>query len=833
MRSKLCVINSVEPEVLTKQYSLVNGELKKTASAHMIRGNAEVFEVADAHEFANLLTSLKTNQALTFGVPDCGDCEIVTKDAYNKLGQPSGFATRTNDHFHFSPGPGIMMLDYDPSEGVKPYSRDELIAALEYCCKGITSGGWVWMPSSSSYIFDEEGNELQGLRGQRMYIFVQSAADIPRAGELLAEKMWLHGFGRIEISTSGSRLIRSMIDTSVFQASRLDFASGADCGDGVKQMRGQPYVNVGDPIDSVSIIAHKKLADRKQAKQLIDDALKSAQEQANRVRKDYVQDRAVKEAGSNASQDEVQKVVERITKALETDNLESDFLVFVMSEGKLTKVSVSDILDAPRKYHGMQCLDPAEPGYRNGQATGIIYSDSDNPNIFSLAHGGRVFRMIKPGINVDPYEPAAYGIEVHCMLSNKGERTYFWKEGDRYIPVTRIDAPNHLLRAGVPDEVLPNGLKLTDEILLRMQMENPLAYAGEIAGYDAGVHTINNTRVLSTANVCTPESYEGDWSTLGMVMSGLFPDGDNRKRFMAACYFYWKSLHERKWMPLPVLCLCGPRESGKTLAVNVLNMMLGDRPFGKGYRYLCGATSFNADLLKSVLLVCDDEMIAKDMRSRAGMAQAFKQMSVDNKHRIEAKGVDAFTISPAWRIIVCCNDEAESMQVLPPVDHGLADKFLLLRCVRSEMPMATATPSAREAFHSALRREIGPFLYAMERSDWINQYAGKRMQVEGWQDPVLLNRLNGLSNEIGLLELVDTADIYSTVSRDWVGTASELEAELTSEDSTRHKARSLLSWPRACGTYLSRLCSMEPDRVEVIDEGYQKKAKRYRIVRSD
>ncbi|MGB1611459.1 MAG: hypothetical protein ACPHAR_03580, partial [Flavobacteriaceae bacterium] len=85
MRSKLCVINSVEPEVLTKQYSLVNGELKKTASAHMTRGHAEVVEVADAHEFANLLTSLKTNQALTFGVPDCGDCEIVTKDAYNKL----------------------------------------------------------------------------------------------------------------------------------------------------------------------------------------------------------------------------------------------------------------------------------------------------------------------------------------------------------------------------------------------------------------------------------------------------------------------------------------------------------------------------------------------------------------------------------------------------------------------------------------------------------------------------------------------------------------------------------------------------------------------------
>lgn len=831
MQTKLTRITSRIPEILTKRFDLVGGELVKTASAHMTEGRAEVLEIESPQSFADLLLTLGTNQALTFGTPDYGDCEIVTRDEWHRLGQPKDKATRTNDHFHYAPGPGIMMIDYDPTEGVKPYDRDELLAALEFCCNGITAGGWVWMPSSSSFIYDDLGRELNGLQGQRLYLFVQSAADIPRAGEVLAERMWLKGFGRIEISKAGSRLVRSVIDASVFQPSRLDFASGAECGAGLEQRRGMPVVQHGDAIDSVHIVKHGKVAEGKQAKQIIADAVEAASGEANRVRVEYVKSRAKKEAGSRATPEQIERAVERITKALETDDLETDFIVYIKDGGAVLPVSVGHILADPKRYHAKQCLDPAEPGYRGTQPTGIIYSDSDRPNIYSLAHGGRVFRLIDESEQVDPFEPKTYNLEVHCLVSGKGERIYYWREGDRYIPVSRADAPTHLLRYGVPDEVLPNGIKLTDEILLKMQMDSPLTFAGEIAGYDAGVHQMNNAKVLCTSTIETPQPVKRDWSTLGQVMSGLFPDADNRRRFMAACYFYWRSLHRRQWMPLPILVLCGPRECGKTLAVSILNMMMGEKPHGKGYRYLCGETAFNADLLKSVLLVCDDEATAKDMRSRMGMAAAFKQFSVDNKHRIEPKGFDAFTCAPHWRVIVCCNDEAEHMQVLPPVDESLADKFLLLRACRNEMPMDTNTPEGRETFEAQLKQEIPGFLWAMENETaWLNEYGGKRMQIEGWQDPVLLQRLNGLSNEIGLLELIDMLDPWTDLRPEWIGTAAELEAELTENEATRHKARSLLGWSRACGTYLSRLCTMEPGRVSVVDQQYSKHAKVYKIV---
>lgn len=64
-----------------------------------------------------------------------------------------------------------------------------------------------------------------------------NAADIPAIGEAVNARLWLAGLGHIEKKADGKKLLRSMIDTSVWQPERLFFESGAYCGAGLIQKR--------------------------------------------------------------------------------------------------------------------------------------------------------------------------------------------------------------------------------------------------------------------------------------------------------------------------------------------------------------------------------------------------------------------------------------------------------------------------------------------------------------------------------------------------------------------------------------------------------------------
>ncbi|HSG58351.1 MAG TPA: hypothetical protein VLA06_02385, partial [Woeseiaceae bacterium] len=112
-------------------------------------------------------------------------------------------------------------------------------------------------PSASSHIHDRAtGDDLTGLRGQRLYMLVAEAGDIPRAGAALVDRLWAAGLGRIVASAAGSALERCPVDASVWQPERLDFAAGAVCGPGLAQRRGVPRLIPGgvEVVDTRSVL---------------------------------------------------------------------------------------------------------------------------------------------------------------------------------------------------------------------------------------------------------------------------------------------------------------------------------------------------------------------------------------------------------------------------------------------------------------------------------------------------------------------------------------------------------------------------------------------------
>ena len=137
------------------------------------------------------------------------------------------------------------MLDYDaPDDSRRAYIKKTLLQDVAWLRCDL-----VWAPSASSNIYRQDGRtlykektgrELAGVTGQRVYIGVQDASDIPRLGEILYKRSWLHGYGRIEVGGAGQLLERGLWDASVFSPERLDFVAGADCRCGLRKQKIAP-----------------------------------------------------------------------------------------------------------------------------------------------------------------------------------------------------------------------------------------------------------------------------------------------------------------------------------------------------------------------------------------------------------------------------------------------------------------------------------------------------------------------------------------------------------------------------------------------------------------
>ncbi len=251
----LTVVTSHIPSTLAKQYSLDStGNLSKPKPAgQIIEGDVQRFSICNAQEFADLLMSLQHNQALIYGVAGPERSKLMSQKTFEAADKPANVLTRTKNHFAWPDGPGVLMLDYDPQDGQPALNRLQFIHAITDVIPELEKSAYVWWCSSSSLLYHDH-EQLQGIRGQRLYILVQNSQDIERAGAVLFKRLWLAGLGFYAISRAGTALERTIIDASVWQTNRLDFASGAKCIPPLKQRRGEPCTHDGALLDTTAAL---------------------------------------------------------------------------------------------------------------------------------------------------------------------------------------------------------------------------------------------------------------------------------------------------------------------------------------------------------------------------------------------------------------------------------------------------------------------------------------------------------------------------------------------------------------------------------------------------
>lgn len=402
----LSIVTAEKPSQLSKGFKLnPDGELIKTPGGQLATGTIAQIEIRGIVDLAEILRSLTPKQALIYGIPKNGASRVVTRKMFELSGQPVGVTPRTNEAFVWPPGGGVMMLDYDPRGDASPaLTRDELLNVIRSVAPGLSEAEMLWFPSASSCIYRGE-TEVRGTLGQRIYIGVKDASDIPRAGKSLLDRLWLAGHGYIQISSSGSLLERSLLDGSVWQSSRLDFAGGAACGEGLAQRRGDPVLIPGEDglIDTRQSLPDLTVEQMARVAAIKSDAKRALSLEADIVQDEWVQKRVAEIVASKDQNapDIVQNAQAVARRAIGRGVLSDEFLLHVEVEGKIECASVSEILETPSHWHGLLTLDPIEPDYDGRRLVGRLFLMQARPYLYSFAHGGRGYLLSRPPSRIE------------------------------------------------------------------------------------------------------------------------------------------------------------------------------------------------------------------------------------------------------------------------------------------------------------------------------------------------------------------------------------------------------------------------------------------------
>ena len=300
---------------------------------------------------------------------------------------------RDKAEFGLDHGAGVMFLDNDTHPG-----GDQFASLYAKGCPALAGASYVHSPSSGAYIYDTDGLEVVGAKGQHYAVPVLDAADTPRAIEALHERCILAGLGVAAISASGLVRIKSPVDTAMATVQQPLF-HGVDAIGGLVQ-RKKPHIKAHQGrafLFDTRLIKSLSASERTQLQAIEDDLRQQVEQEASQIRERWLADREAEVSFANAvSLGEARAKLEKTLHLSAGSGANIDLWAGMKIQfDKLGLVDVADVLADPDRYHGQTCDDPMEPSYKPGTQVAICYSKSKDgtphphPGIHSFAHGAR------------------------------------------------------------------------------------------------------------------------------------------------------------------------------------------------------------------------------------------------------------------------------------------------------------------------------------------------------------------------------------------------------------------------------------------------------------
>ena len=227
--SGACVtVFTAEDATLSKSIALgPRGNLVKAPAANMITGWARPTPAATAAALAAIINRCKSDQALCYALP-----KRISGDALRVVlkGRETGDAiSRTKGYFTFSDGPGWCLFDTDGTGDA------DVFGVICSVVPGVAKAAHVRRQSTSHGLTDFIGREFPSSGGQHISPLLKKQSDTPRFLEALQRRLWLAGHGFITVGENGALYVKSPIDTSVKDVTKLVFEGPAILGAGLEQ----------------------------------------------------------------------------------------------------------------------------------------------------------------------------------------------------------------------------------------------------------------------------------------------------------------------------------------------------------------------------------------------------------------------------------------------------------------------------------------------------------------------------------------------------------------------------------------------------------------------
>jgi len=434
------------PEPLSKRFALGDGgNLVKTPAANMTQGRA-VRVSLDFAAFGPALAKASEREAFGYGLHDAATHGEAVKLAVAAKAEPAkGVLARTRDYFDYRPGPGVLMVDHDPHPDGPAVTAEELRGILAAVCPEFADAA-AWARGSLSAGVHREGEAPKPGRGFHLYFAGADAADIPRFGKVLFNRLWLAGHGFIAVSSAGSFLVRSIIDGAVFDGERLDFVGKPVVGPGLAYTPPEATYHPGGWLDTRSL-PDLDAEEEEQLAALIDLAKqgREADRRAQRATWEEAHVRGMVGRGVDEAQARAQ------TRQVPADGRPADlYRDWPLEFATLGFATVGDVLANPARYDGAALADPFE-GVEYGRTTAKFYANGKDgkPVIHSHAHGGgKYFLKATAGPELRPPEPPfdpAYCEQQLAGMREDGKTAVF-----PGLPPTVEPRPNKPEKAATP-----------------------------------------------------------------------------------------------------------------------------------------------------------------------------------------------------------------------------------------------------------------------------------------------------------------------------------------------------------------------------------------------
>ncbi|WP_035608064.1 primase-helicase family protein [Haloferula sp. BvORR071] len=422
-----------------------------------------------------------------------------------------------------------------------------------------------------------------------------------------------------------------------------------------------------------------------------------------------------------------------------------------------------------------------------------------------------------------------------------GAKEYQFRTPDgRFIPLcggdVRVRVMLDLVERGYTDDELKAAV--TDAII-QIQNQHSMDSVLSAAGFSCGLHqSPSGDRVLIPSEASAPDASPGNYGNLHAFIVRLLGDEQATHLYGVLSVFarHMRSIRADQNMvwarqPLPAVAFAGPKGCGKTLLLALVARMFGQRT-ANPYRYFKGETRFNSELISAEVLVIDDEMAAKDHKTRDSIAQSIKQWMFSNEVRVEKKYCNPVMMPVHSLLMFALNDG--NLLCLPTLDESMGDKISLLKVQKVDGTFPV-DPEAKDEMIDLLFSEVPHLLhYLLEEHQIKESERNHRTRIAAYQHPELLEALNDLSPETELMEILCEVlkDRYMMKLPDttterillWKGKSFKLHQLL--EASSKVPALRLRQLLTASGDLGTRLWHLHSQYPEIVRRGAKSKGVR-------